>query len=147
MSFGLKNAGATYQRAMKTIFHDYMHILMDAYVDYLLCKSPKRRDHLGILDKIFNKMEGYKLRLNPKKCLFGVICRKLLGYIVSQWGIEVDPKKVKEILDMPPPKNIKTLRGLQGRLQSIRQFIAQLADKCQSFQHLLCKGVSFQWNN
>ena len=146
MPFGLKNAGATYQRAMTTIFHDFMHILMEEYVDELLCKSYKRKDHLGILDLIFNRMESYKLRLNPKMCVFKVTSGKLLGYIVSQWGIEVDLEKVKSILDMPPPTNLKTLRGLQGRLQSIRRFIAQLADKCHSFQYLLRKGVSFQWN-
>ena len=58
MPFGLKNAGATYQRATTTIFNDYMHILMEDYVDDLLCKSPKRLDHLGIIDNIFNRMEG-----------------------------------------------------------------------------------------
>ena len=84
MPFGLKNAGATYQRAMTTIFNDYMYILMEDYVDDLLCKSPKRRDHSGTMEKIFNRIEGYKLRLNPKKCVFGVIFGKLLGYIVSQ---------------------------------------------------------------
>ena len=83
MPFSLKDIGATYQREMTTIFHDYMHILMDDYVDDLLCNSPKRRDHMGTLDKIFNRMEGYKLRLNPKKCVFQVISRKLLRYIVS----------------------------------------------------------------
>ena len=146
MPFGIKNAGATYQREMTTIFHDYMHILVEDYVDDLLCKSQRWRDHLGILDQIFNRMEGYKLGLNPKKCVFGVVSGKLLGYIVSQRGIEIDPEKVKAILDMPPPNNLRKLRGLQGRLQSVRRFIAQLADKCHSFQHLLCKGISFQWN-
>ena len=112
MTFGLKNAEETYQRAMTTIFHDFMHILMEDYVDELLCKSPRRKNHLGILDQIFNTMESYKLRLNPKKCVFGVNSRKILGYVVSQRGIEVDLEKVKAILDMPPPTNLKTLRGL-----------------------------------
>ena len=57
---------------MTTIFHDFMHILMEDYVDDLLCKSYKRKDHLGILDQIFNRMESYKLYLNPKKAIFGV---------------------------------------------------------------------------
>ena len=89
---------------------------MEDYVDDLLCKSYKSKDHLGILDQIFNRMESYKLPLNPKKSVFKVVSRKLLGYIVSQQGIEVDPEKVQAILDMPPPTNLKTLRGLQGRL-------------------------------
>ena len=61
MPFGLKNVGATYQRPMNNIFHHYMHILMEDYTGYFLCKSPKRRDHLGILDKILSRMEGYKI--------------------------------------------------------------------------------------
>ena len=92
---------------MATIFHDFMHILMEDYANDLLWKSHKRKDHLGILDQVFNRMESYKLCLNPKNCVFGVISGKLLGYIVSQQGIEVDPEKVKEILEMPPPKNIE----------------------------------------
>ena len=59
-------------------------------------------------------MEEYKVRLNPKKCVFSVQSRKLLGYIVSMRGIEVDLAKVKEILEMEAPKTLKQLRGLQG---------------------------------
>lgn len=70
---------------------------------------------------------------------------KLLGYIISRWGIEVDPTKVKAIMDMPPPANISQLWTLQGRLQSIRWFIVQLADKIHPFQNLLRKGVPFVW--
>ncbi|GLJ30928.1 hypothetical protein SUGI_0616090 [Cryptomeria japonica] len=145
MPFSLKNAGATYQRAMTIIFHDFMHTLMEDYVDDLLCKSVTRDSHLAILGPIFDRMETYKLKLNPKKCVFGVIAGKLLGYIVSHRGIEVDPAKVKAIMDMPPPSNLWQLRSLQGKLQSIRRFIAQLADKFHPFQHLLHKGVTFKW--
>ncbi|GLJ30588.1 hypothetical protein SUGI_0605680 [Cryptomeria japonica] len=106
MPFGLKNARATYQRAMTTIFHDMMHTIMEDYVDDLLAKSLTREGHLEILEKIFDRLEQYHVRLNPKKCVFGVTSGKLLGYIVSSKGIEVDPAKVKAIMDMPPPKNI-----------------------------------------
>ncbi|GLJ29437.1 hypothetical protein SUGI_0580310 [Cryptomeria japonica] len=146
MPFGLKNAGATYQRAMTTIFHDMMHTMMEDYVDDLLAKSLTREGHLHVLDKIFDRLKQYHVRLNPKKCVFGVTSGKLLGYIVSYKGIEVDPAKVKAIMDMPPPKNISQLRTLQGRLQSIQRFIAQLADKCHPFTHLLHKNIRFQWD-
>ena len=69
-------------------------------------------------------MEKFSLQLNPKKCAFSVTSRKLLGYIVSAKGIEVDPKKVQEIMDMPPPCNISQMRGLQGKIQSICRFIS-----------------------
>lgn len=83
--------------------------------------------------------------MNLKKCVFGVTPGKLLGYIVSHRGIEADLAKVKAILDMNPPKGISELKTLQGRLQSIQRFIAQLADKCQPFQYLLRKGIPFVW--
>jgi len=136
MPFGLKNAGATYQRAMTVIFHDLFHHMMEDYVDDILAKS-SRADHIQVLRQIFDRLKKYQVRLNPKKCVFGVTSGKLLGYIVSCRGIEVDPVKFKAIVEMPPPKNLKALSSLQGRLQSIRWFISQLVDKCHPFQHFL----------
>ena len=114
MPFSLKNAGATYQRAMTTIFHDMMHTIIEDYVDDILAKSRNRKDHLQVLEKVFSRMEKYNVQLNPKKCTFGVTSGKLLGYIVSAKGIEVDLKKVKAIMEIPPPKNICQIRSLQG---------------------------------
>src|SRR5271156_6714973 len=144
--FGLKNAGATYQRAMTTIFHDMMHKNMEDYVDDTLAKSKERGTHIADLGKILDRMQQFQLRLNPKKCAFGVQSGKLLGFIVSTKGIEVDPAKVKAILEMTPPRNISQMRTLQGCLQSIRRFMSQLADKAQPFTKLLHKGVTFNWD-
>ena len=68
------------------------------------------------------------MRLNPKKCTFGVTVRKLLGHMVSERGIEVDPDKIKAILDMPASKTEKEIRSFLGRLQYINRFIARLTD-------------------
>ena len=114
MPFGLKNAGATYQREMTTIFHDMIHTIMEDYVDDILEKSRSRKDHLQVLDRVFSMMEKYNVRLNLKKCAFGVTFEKLLRYIVSAKRIEVDPEKVKAIMEMPPLKNTSQLRSLQG---------------------------------
>lgn len=92
---------------MRTIFHDLLHKVMEDYVDDLLGKSNTRQEHIPILRKIFERLEKYKLLLNPKKCAFGVTLRKLLGFIVSCRGIEVDPTKVKSIMEMPPPKTLR----------------------------------------
>ena len=83
-------------------------------MDDTLVKSAKRHTHLKDLGPILDRMEKYSLRLNPKKCAFSVTSGKLLGYIVSEKGIEVDPEKVQEIMDMPPPRNISQMIGLQG---------------------------------
>lgn len=143
MPFGLKNAGATYQRAMTYIFHDYMHDIIEYYVDDLLAKSKTREQHPEILIKICDRLLEFNVRLNPKKCVFGVTLGKLLRFIVSWWGIEIDPNKIKAITDMPPPSNIKQLQILQGKLQAIRLFISQLLDKCKPFTKLLKKGTIF----
>ena len=102
MPFGLKNARATYQRAMTALFHDLMHQEVKVYVDDMIAKPREPEDHLACLKKLFDRLRKYKLRLNPNKCVFGVSFRKILGYIVSQRGIEVDPSKVRAIVEMPP---------------------------------------------
>ena len=82
-------------------------------------KSKDRGSHTINLRKFFERIKEYKLRLNPQKCTFGVTAEKLLGFLVSDKGIEVDPSKIKAILEMPPPKSEKEIRGFLGRLQYI----------------------------
>src|SRR4030042_883537 len=100
MPFGLKNAGATYQRAMVTLFHDMMHKEIEVYVDDMIAKSREGENHVQILKKLFERLRKYKLRLNPAKCSFGVKSGKLLGFVESDKGIEVDPEKEKAIQEM-----------------------------------------------
>ena len=97
MPFGLKNVGATYQRAIVTLFYDMMHKEIEVYVDDIIAKSKEGENHVQILKKLFERLRKYKLRLNPTKCSFGVKSGKLLGFMVSDKGIEVDPDKVKAI--------------------------------------------------
>ena len=87
MPFGLKNAGATYQRATTALFHDMMHKEVEVYVDDMMVKSEIREGHFEALDKFLTRLGKYNLRLNPKKCVFGVTSGKLLGHIVSKRGI------------------------------------------------------------
>ena len=116
MPFGLKNASATYQRAMMAIFHDMIHIDMKVYVDDILVKSRTRAEHPQASARILQRSREHNLKMNPKKCVFGVSSGKFLGFIVSKRGIEIDPNKAKAIAEMPPPKNLKELRGLIGQL-------------------------------
>ena len=97
MPFGLKNAGATYQRAMVTLFHDMIHKEIEVYVDDLIAKSREDESHIGNLLKLFKRLRKFQLKLNPTKCTFGTTYEKLLGFIVSKKGIEVDPDKIKAI--------------------------------------------------
>ena len=82
MSFDLKNAGATYQRAMSTIFHDMMNKEIEDYMDDIVVKSKTRKGHLAILRKVFERCRLSKFRMNPLKCAFGVTVGKFLGFLV-----------------------------------------------------------------
>ncbi|KAI5342997.1 hypothetical protein L3X38_010873 [Prunus dulcis] len=107
MPFGLKNTGATYQRAMQKIFDDMLHKNVECYVDDLVIKSKRREDHLKDLRTVFNRLRKYQLKMNPLKCAFDVTSGKFLGFIVKHRGIEVDQTKIKVIRDMPEPRNLR----------------------------------------
>ena len=97
MPFRLKNTGKSYQRAMVALFHDMIHHEIEVYGDDMIARSQTGEDRLDHLQKLFDRLKLYKLRLNPNKCTFGVRSGKLLGFVVSGKGIEVDPTKVKAI--------------------------------------------------
>ena len=84
MSFGLKNAGAAYQRAMVALFHDMMRKVIEVYVDDTIAKSRMEEEHLVNLRKLFRRLHKYGLRLNPTKCSFGVKSGKLLGFALAK---------------------------------------------------------------
>ncbi|XXG41985.1 hypothetical protein AAC387_Pa01g2344 [Persea americana] len=146
MPFGLKNAGATYQRAVMKIFQDIQHKTVKCYVDDLAVKSKRKEDHLQDLREVFLRLRKHKLRMNPLKCFFSVSSGKFLGFIVRKAGIELDPIKVKAILEMLSPRTPRELKGLQGRLAYIRRFISNLSGKCRPFSRLMKKGVDFVWD-
>jgi hypothetical protein len=137
MPFGLKNAGATYQRAMVALFHDIMHKEIEVYVDDMIAKSKDEEIHIPALRKLFERLRKYQLKLNPAKCTLRVKSGKLLGFMVSNKGIEVDPDKVKAIQDMPTPKTERKVRGFLGRLNYIARFISQLTVTCEPIFRLL----------
>ncbi|KAA3469408.1 RNA-directed DNA polymerase (Reverse transcriptase), Ribonuclease H-like protein [Gossypium australe] len=107
MPFGLKNAGAIYQRAMVTLFHDMIHKEIEVYVDDMIAKSRTEKEHIQVLKKLFLRLRKFQLKLNPTKCTFRARSGKLLGFVVSERGIEVDPDKVRAVLELPSPRTQK----------------------------------------
>ena len=103
MSFGLKNAGSTYQRMMTRMFEPQLGKSIEIYVDDMVVKSKVVSEHLGDLGSTFNVLRKYKLHLNTSKCSFGVGSDKFLGYMVTHRGIEVNPDQIKAINDLKPP--------------------------------------------
>jgi len=100
MPFSLKNTGATYQRAMQTIFDDILHKTFECYVDDLVVKSKKRVEHIQDLRQFFERLRRCQLKMNPLKCAFGVTSGKFLGFIVHHRGIEINQSKIRAIQEI-----------------------------------------------
>ncbi|XP_019052649.1 PREDICTED: uncharacterized protein LOC109114435 [Nelumbo nucifera] len=133
MPFGLKNAGATYQRLVNEVFEEQFSRNVEAYVDDMLVKSKKAEHHQADLHEVFNTLRKYKTKLNPTKCAFGVGSGKFLGFMVIQRGIEANPEKIKAILDMPSPRTHKEVQRLTGRIAALSRFMSKSADRCLPF--------------
>ncbi|XP_016732821.1 uncharacterized protein [Gossypium hirsutum] len=92
---------------MVTLFHDMMHKEIEVYVDDMIAKSRIEKEHIQVLGKLFLRLKKFQLKLNPAKCSFGAKFGKLLGFVVSEKGIEIDPDKVKAIQELSPPRTQK----------------------------------------
>src|ERR1041385_856557 len=103
MPFGLKNARATYQRMMQACLRDQISRNVEVYVDDIFIKTYSANTLLDDLRETFAALNQYRIKLNPKKCAFGVPAEKFLGYMVSARGIEANPEKVQEIAKMQRP--------------------------------------------
>ena len=143
MSFGLKNASAMYQRLMNKTFAHQIGRNVQVYVDEMLVKSQREDAHLGDLRETFDTFRSYNIKLNPGKCAFGVTTGKFLGYMVSQRGIEVNLDKIRAIIEMAPPRNVKEVQSLNSKVVALNRFVSRAMDKCLPFFHILKK--SFEW--
>ena len=145
MPFGLKNARATYQRLVNHMFHPQIGRNVEVYVDDMLVKSQDEGKHLDDLQETFDTLRQYNMRLNPSKCVFGVSSGKFLGFMVSHRGIEANLDKIQAILNMKPPRNIKEVQYLTGRVAALNRFVSKPTDKCLPFFKVLRKA--FEWTD
>ena len=113
-------------------------------IDDMMVKSVKAELYITHLAEAFQVLKSYNMKLNPVKCAFGVSVGKFLGFIVNSRGIEANPHKIKVVLDMLPPSNIKDVQRLTGRIAVLSRFISRASDKCHPFFQAL-KNV-FQWD-
>ena len=144
MPFGLKNARATYQRLINRMFQKQIGTFMEVYIDDMLVKSIKAELHITHLAEVFQVLRSSNMKLNPTKCTFGVSVGKFLGFIVNNRGIKANPDKIKVVLDMLPPSNVKDIQRLIGRIVALSRFISRASDKCRPFFQVLKKA--FQWD-
>ena len=119
MPFGLKNAGATYQRLVNRMFQRQIGASMEVYIDDMLVKSTTTELHIAHLAEAFQIVKEYNMKLNPAKCAFGVSVGKFLGFIVNNRGIEANPDKIKVVLDMSSPSSITEVQRITGRIAAL----------------------------
>ena len=147
MPFGLKNAGATYQRLMNHVLQDHIGKNVEVYVDDIIIKSQKSEQHARDLEQILDTLDKYKIKLNPDKCVFGVKAGKFLGFMISHRGIKANPEKMEAILNMKAPKTLNELQKLNGRITALGRFMSCSAKKCLPLFGALKSAKKFEWNN
>ncbi|KAK0571932.1 hypothetical protein LWI29_023704 [Acer saccharum] len=133
MPFGLKNAGATYQRLVNKLFKPLIGRSMEVYVDDMITKSQMTHQHPEDLRQTFQVIRENQMRLNLAKCAFGVAAGKFLGFMVHERGIEANPKKINAIMDLESPNTLQQAQGLTGRIVALNRFISRSTDKCLPF--------------
>jgi hypothetical protein len=130
---GLRNAGSSFCRMTKATLKDQVGRNVLSYVDDIMVESKKNASYISDLTKTLANTCKAKLKLNPDKCVFGVIRGKVLGCLVSTKGIEVNPDKIKAILQMEPPQTRKEVQKLTGHITALNRFIVKLAERSLPF--------------
>jgi hypothetical protein len=145
MSFGLKNAGATYQRAIQACFKRQLNKDVEAYVDDVVVKTRNSSTLIDDLEETFASLREYLRARSPNKCVFGVPSGKLLGFIISHRSIEANPEKISAITSMKAPMCIKDVQKLTGCMAALNRFISKLEERGLPFFKLLKHQEKFVW--
>ncbi|GAU26664.1 hypothetical protein TSUD_314410 [Trifolium subterraneum] len=145
MPFGLKNAGATYQRMMNKVFRGEIGDMLEVYMDDMIVKSHEEVDHTIHLRKVFEQARKVNMRFNPEKCTFGIRAGKFLGFYLTERGIEANPDKLRAFTEFPTPNNKKSIQTLNGMLTALSRFVAKSAQHALPLFKLLRKESAFEW--
>ncbi|GJZ63184.1 reverse transcriptase domain-containing protein [Tanacetum coccineum] len=129
MPFGLKNAGATYQRLVDKAFDSQVGRNMEVYVNDLVIKSHTEEEMIRNINETFQTLRRINMKLNPKKCTFGAREGMFLRYMISPEGIKQCPDKTEVVLQLPSPRTIKEVQSLNGKLASLNRFLSKSAKK------------------
>lgn len=140
MPFGLKNAGATYQRLVNKIFKDQIRRSMEVYMDDVLVKSREFDQHIEDLRMAFPILRRYQMKLNPTTCTFAVQSGKFLDFMVSEKGIEANPEKFRAIIEMKSPTNLNKVQKLADNIAALNRFVFRSTDKYIPFFQVLKKA-------
>ncbi|GJV89168.1 reverse transcriptase domain-containing protein [Tanacetum coccineum] len=142
MPFGLKNAGAMYQRLVDKDFSKQIGRNLKAYVDEMVIKSTFEEGMLGDIQETFERFRSINMKLNPKKCSFGVEEGPFLGHLITKQGIKANPSKIKAVTELEQPQALKDIQSLNGKLAALSHFLSNGAKRSLPFFKVLksCKG-------
>jgi hypothetical protein len=130
---------------MRRVFRELIGRIIEAYVDDIVVKSGKTGDLVPDLTEVFVKLRQHGVKLNLEKCVFGVPRGMLLGFVMSECGIKVNPEKISAIMDMEPIKNLKGVQRVTGCLAALSRFIARLGERNLPLYKLMKKSDHFSW--
>jgi hypothetical protein len=130
---------------MRRVFRELIGRIIEAYVDDIVVKSKKTGDLVPDLAEVFLKLRQHGVKLNPEKCVFGIPRGMLLSFVVSECGIEANPKKILAIMDMGPIKNLKGVQRVTGCLAALSRFIVRLGERNLPLYKLMKKSDHFTW--
>jgi hypothetical protein len=130
---------------MNHVFGEHIGRTVEAYVDDIIVKTRKASDLLSDLETTFKCLKAKGVKLNPEKCVFGVPRGMLLGFIVSERGIEANPEKIAAITNMGPIKDLKGVQRVMGCLAALSRFISCLGERGLPLYCLLRKTERFTW--
>jgi hypothetical protein len=130
---------------MNHVFGEHIGRTVEAYVDDIIVKTRKTSDLLSDLETTFKCLKAKGVKLNPEKCVFGVPRGMLLGFVVSEWGIEANPEKITAITNMGPIKDLKEVQRVMGCLAALSHFISCLGERGLPLYRLLRKTERFTW--
>nr|GFA27914.1 reverse transcriptase domain-containing protein [Tanacetum cinerariifolium] len=137
MPFGLKNAGASYQRLVDSTFQHKIGRNLEAYVDDMVIQSKDEKMLLADIAKTFDNLKKINMKLTLKKCCFGVEEGKFIRYMVTSEGIRDNPKKTMALTDLQSSRTLKEMQSLSGKLVALNRFLAKSAERSLPFFNTL----------
>ena len=139
------NAGATFQRAMNIVFSEERDGFFVIYMDDITVFPKTDEKHIKHLEQVFQRCMKFGISLNPKKSYFSLEEGKLLGHIISKDGIRIDPRRVEAIEKIDLPRSKKEVQSFIGKVNFLRRFIVDCAEKMRNITEMLRKGNEIKW--
>jgi hypothetical protein len=130
---------------MDIAFHGLINHSVVVYLDDVTIFSKNKKDHLSHLRVVLERCRKYDISLNPKKSVFAVEQGKLLGFIVSNDRMIIDPERTQAIAKLPPPSSKKSMQSFLGQINFVRRFVPSFSEMVRPLQNLIKKDIQYHW--